>query len=152
MKSFFILLLVFAMVSCNAQPSNQETVFTKVNVIPMNEEKVIKNQDVVVQNGIITAIGESGKVKYGKNAHVIDANGKYLMPGLAEMHAHVPPVDDIEPMKEVLTLFLYNGITTIRGMLGHPRHLELRVKFKWRSLVRIFHIGTIIQWQQCKNS
>jgi hypothetical protein len=40
------------------------------------------------------------------------------------MHAHLPPVDDIEPMKEVLTLFLCNGVTTIRGMLGHPRHLE----------------------------
>jgi imidazolonepropionase-like amidohydrolase len=52
------------------------------------------------------------------------------MPGLAEMHAHVPPVDDIEPMKEVLTLFLCNGVTTIRGMLGHPRHLELRSKIQ----------------------
>ena len=40
------------------------------------------------------------------------------------MHAHVPPIDDMEPMKEVLMLFAANGITTIRGMLGHPRHLE----------------------------
>ena len=135
MKSFFILSLLFAIFSCTAQTSNQETVFTKVNVIPMNEEKVIKNQDVVVQNGIITSIGESGKVKYGKNARVIDANGKYLMPGLAEMHAHVPPVDDIEPMKEVLTLFLCNGITTIRGMLGHPRHLELRSKIQSGEII-----------------
>jgi len=130
MKSFFIVSLLCAILSCTAQSPNQETVFTKVNVIPMNEEKVIKNQDVVVRNGIITAIGESGKVKYDKTARVIDANGKYLMPGLAEMHAHVPPVDDIEPMKEVLTLFLCNGITTIRGMLGHPRHLELRSKIQ----------------------
>jgi imidazolonepropionase-like amidohydrolase len=135
MRSFFILPLLCAILSCTAQSSNQETVFTKVNVIPMNEEKVIKNQDVVVQNGIITAIGESGKVKYGKNARVIDANGKYLMPGLAEMHAHVPPVDDIEPMKEVLTLFLCNGITTIRGMLGHPRHLELRSKIQSGEII-----------------
>jgi imidazolonepropionase-like amidohydrolase len=122
--------LLFAVLFCTAQSSNQETVFTKVNVIPMNEEKVIKKQDVVVVNGIIAAIGESGKVKYNKNARVIDASGKYLIPGLAEMHAHVPPVDDIEPMKEVLTLFLCNGITTIRGMLGHPRHLELRSKIQ----------------------
>src|SRR4030095_11273865 len=128
MKSFFILTLLFTVLSCAAQSPNQEIVFTKVNVIPMSEEKVIKNQDVVVQNGIITAIGESGKVKYSKNARVIDASGKYLIPGLAEMHAHVPPVDNIEPMKEVLELFAYNGITTIRGMLGHPRHLELRSK------------------------
>jgi imidazolonepropionase-like amidohydrolase len=135
MKSFFIVTLLFIILSCPAQSLHQETVFTKVNVIPMNEEKVIKNQDLVVVNGIITAIGESGKVKYNKNARIIDASGKYLMPGLAEMHAHVPPVDDIEPMKEVLTLFLCNGVTTIRGMLGHPRHLELRSKIQSGEII-----------------
>ena len=41
---------------------------------------------------------------------------------------HIVSIDDIEPMKEVLALYLANGITTIRGMLGHPRHLELRRK------------------------
>ena len=46
------------------------------------------------------------------------------------MHAHVPPIDNIEPMKDVLKLFAFNGITTIRGMLGHPKHLELRTKIK----------------------
>ena len=135
MRRLSFLPLLFAMLSCASQSPSGETVFTKVNVIPMNEEKVIKNQDVVVMNGVITAIGESGKVKYNKNARLIDANGKYLISGLAEMHAHVPPVDDIEPMKEVLTLFLCNGITTIRGMLGHPRHLELRSKIQSGEII-----------------
>jgi len=90
----------------------------------MDEERVIPNQTVVIKDGKIVAMGT--KVKYAKNALVIDGKGKYLMPGLAEMHAHVPPIDDIEPMKEVLFLFAANGITTIRGMLGHARHLELR--------------------------
>ncbi len=36
----------------------------------------------------------------------------------------------MEPMKDVLKLFAFNGITTIRGMLGHPRHLELPTKIK----------------------
>jgi imidazolonepropionase-like amidohydrolase len=57
---------------------------------------------------------------------VIDGSGKYLIPGLAEMHAHVPPNDNMDAMKEVLLLFAANGVTTIRGMLGHPKHLELR--------------------------
>ena len=135
MRSFFVLTLLCTVFSCTAQLPDQEIVFTKVNVIPMNEEKVIKNQDVVVKNGFITAIADAGKIKYGKTAFVIDANGKFLMPGLAEMHAHVPPVDDIEPMKEVLKLFLYNGITTIRGMLGHPRHLELRSKIQSGEII-----------------
>ncbi len=130
MKSFFALPLMFMVLACTAQPTSQEIVFRSVNVIPMDKEQVIKNQDVVVKNGVIVAIGNAGKVKYDKNALVIDGTGKFLMPGLAEMHAHVPPVDDLEPMKEVLTLFLCNGVTSIRGMLGHPRHIELRNKIQ----------------------
>lgn len=106
----------------------REIVFESVSVIPMDGERVLENQTVVVKNGRITAMGKVGSVKFTKDALVIDATGKYLMPGWAEMHAHVPPIDDIEPMKEVLMLYLTNGITTIRGMLGHPKHLELRNK------------------------
>src|SRR5690349_13717200 len=104
----------------------REIVIKSVNVVPMDTERVLENQTVIVKNGKITALGL--KVKYSKDALVIDGKGKYLIPGLAEMHAHVPPIDNIEPMKEVLKLFAYNGITTIRGMLGHPKHLELRSK------------------------
>lgn len=89
---------------------------------------MLLNQDVAVSLGKIVSINESGLIKFDPNATIIDGRGKYLIPGLAEMHAHVPPVDDIEPMKEVLSLFLANGVTTIRGMLGHPRHLELKEK------------------------
>ncbi|MCA1779630.1 MAG: amidohydrolase family protein [Xanthomonadaceae bacterium] len=60
------------------------------------------------------------------NERVIDANGRFLIPGLAEMHAHVPPTDDPARIDEVLRLFLAHGVTTIRGMLGEPGHLLLR--------------------------
>jgi hypothetical protein len=90
----------------------------------MEKEEVVPNQTVVIKDGKITAIGNN--VKHGNNALIIDGRGKYLIPGLAEMHAHVPPIDDLTPMKEVLLLFAANGITTIRGMLGHPKHLQLR--------------------------
>ena len=106
--------------------SQREVVFTSVNVVPMDNERVLENQMVLVKGGRVSAIGKS--IKYGKDALVINAKGKYLMPGLAEMHAHVPPNDNIESHKEVLFLFAANGITTIRGMLGHPSHLELRSK------------------------
>jgi imidazolonepropionase-like amidohydrolase len=104
----------------------REIVFTSVNVVPMDSEKIIPNCMVIVKDGKVTAIGK--KLKYGKSALVIDAKGKYLIPGLAEMHAHVPPNDNLESHKEVLFLFAANGITTIRGMLGHPSHLTLRSK------------------------
>lgn len=131
-------LLLFCFCAHAQEPvhsGNREIVFRAVNVIPMDKEQVLKNQDVVVKDGVVTALGNSGKVKYGKGALVIDGKGKYLMPGLAEMHAHVPPVDDFKPMEEVLQLFALNGITTIRGMLGHPRHLQLRDRINSGELI-----------------
>ncbi|CAN5450037.1 amidohydrolase family protein [soil metagenome] len=132
MKYFFGLILSFAVsigfTQSLVESRQQEIVFRFVNVVPMDSERILENQDVVVKGGKITAIGVSGKVKFEKNATIIDAKGKYMIPGLAEIHAHVPPIDDIEPMREVLTLFVANGVTTIRGMLGHPRHIELRAK------------------------
>ncbi len=107
--------------------SNREIVITHVNIISMLKEGVDENQTVIIKNGKIASIGNS---KYGKDALLINGKGKYLIPGLAEMHAHVPPIDDLEPMKDVLKLFVFNGLTTIRGMLGHPRHLELRSKIQ----------------------
>jgi urease alpha subunit len=123
------LLLVHSIMAQEPISNRQrEIVFTSVNVIPMDTERVLENQTVVIKDGKITTLGNTGNVKYTKDALVIDAKGKYLAPGWSEMHAHVPPIDDIEPMKDVLILYLINGITTIRGMLGHPKHLELRSK------------------------
>ena len=134
MKKWLYPFVLLISLSCNAQEindiKNREIVFQSVTVIPMDSEKVLENQTVVISNGTIKAIGDPDKIKYSNNALLIDAKGKYLIPGLAEMHAHVPPVDDIEPMKEVLLLFAARGVTTIRGMLGHPMHLELRSKIK----------------------
>jgi imidazolonepropionase-like amidohydrolase len=96
----------------------------------MDRDTVLRNQDVWVRNGIIEKITGAEKKGSRKDAREINGTGKFLMPGLAEMHAHVPPVDNLAPMKEVLTLFAVNGITTIRGMLGHPLHLELRTKIR----------------------
>ncbi|MEP7374985.1 MAG: amidohydrolase family protein [Chitinophagaceae bacterium] len=134
MKNLFSFLAVIAFLSCTAQqPTDnreKEIVFSNVSIIPMDKNEVLPNRDVVVKNGIITAIAPTTKYKYSKDALVIDAKGKWLMPGLAEMHAHVPPVDDIELMKDVVKLFALKGVTTIRGMLGHPRHIELRSKIQ----------------------
>lgn len=134
MKQWLLLLFSCTVITCAAQTTasntQKEIVFRSVNVVPMDKEAVLQNQTVVVRGGKIISVGNAAGAKWSKDATVIDAAGKYLMPGLAEMHAHVPPVDDLEPMKEVLTLFVANGVTTIRGMLGHPRHLELRSKIE----------------------
>jgi imidazolonepropionase-like amidohydrolase len=123
---FFTLIIGFCTAQEVVDSKDREIVFRSVNVIPMDKEEVIPNQVVVIKNGKIIRMGDPQKTTYSQGALVIEGNGKYLLPGLAEMHAHVPPVDDFDPMKEVLLLFAANGVTTIRGMLGHPFHLQLR--------------------------
>ncbi len=144
MKKLLLLFVLFAEVSLSQElidSRQQEIVIQSVNVVPMDSERILKDQTVIIKDGKVSAIGKN--LKYSKAALVIDGKGKYLMPGLGEMHAHVPPVDDLEPSKEVLFLFAANGITTIRGMLGHPRHLELRSKINSGEILgpRFFTTG-----------
>jgi imidazolonepropionase-like amidohydrolase len=104
----------------------------RVAVIPMSDvaspEILLNNQTVIVENGRIAQIGPSRQVRAPKGAVVINGRGKFLVPGLAEMHAHIPVAqdEDDELVRETLFLYLSNGITTIRGMLGDPYHLRLK--------------------------
>jgi cytosine/adenosine deaminase-related metal-dependent hydrolase len=81
-------------------------------------------------------MGPSGKVTVPAGATRVDGKGKFLIPGLAEMHAHIPGGQAADSVVE-RTLFLYvaGGITTIRGMLGHPRHLALRARATRSELI-----------------
>lgn len=125
-----ITLWVTCLYQATAQHPNsheQDIVIRHVSVITMKDDRVLPNQAVIIRKGIITTIGDERKVKMPRNAFEIDGTGKYLMPGLAEMHAHVPPgATSLEPVEETMFLYLANGITTIRGMLGHPNHLRVR--------------------------
>jgi len=112
----------------HALPTTGDFAFTGVTVIPMDRESTLADQTVVVRDGRITAIGPANEIEIPAGATVIEGAGRYLMPGLAEMHAHVPSGQN--PPRELVeeTLFLYvaSGITTIRGMLGAAYQLELR--------------------------
>jgi len=105
--------------------SAASTAFINVNVIPMTTEIVITGQTVVVEDGIIVAIGDVDGLPVPEEAEVVDGTDRYLMPGLAEMHAHVPDAGT-PGLDRDFTLFIANGVTTIRGMLGRPSHLVLR--------------------------
>ena len=103
------------------------TAFTNVSVLPMSSDAVLSGQTVVVQDGVITAAGPADEVDVPRGASRIDGTGRYLMPGLAEMHAHVPPGDNPprEEVEDILFLYVANGITTIRGMLGSAYQIPL---------------------------
>lgn len=101
------------------------TVVFNVNVLPMTAETVVPAQTVIVEEGLISMIDDVDKVPLPEGAIVIDGTDRYLMPGLAELHAHVPDTGG-EALERVMSLFVANGVTTIRGMLGRPSHIGLR--------------------------
>jgi imidazolonepropionase-like amidohydrolase len=111
------------------QAADSVVAFVNVTVIPMDRERTIPRQTVVVRGNRIVAIGPTDRVRVPAGSAKVDGRGKFLIPGLAEMHAHIPGGDAPDSVVE-RTLFLYvsGGITTIRGMLGHPRHLDLRAR------------------------
>ncbi|MEX0900289.1 MAG: amidohydrolase family protein [Gammaproteobacteria bacterium] len=120
------------------------TVFaiTGVTVVPMDTERVVDGQTVIVRDGRIEAIGPDLAIP--KDAMTIDGRGRFLMPGLAEMHAHVPPqAHDAQLIEDTLFLYVANGITFARSMLGAPHHLELRERAARGEIVspRIYTSG-----------
>lgn len=94
---------------------------TDVSVVPMSRDGVLANQTVVVHGGRIVAIGPSATIAVPASATTIDGTGKWLMPGLADMHVHIWNESD-------LTLFVAAGVTTIRNMFGAEQHLAWRAE------------------------
>ncbi|MGB5386576.1 MAG: amidohydrolase family protein [Eudoraea sp.] len=129
MKKILIVISFSIFISCNqSQDKISETaiLISNVTVIDVTTGELFPDMQMVIDSGKIKKIVKSIENKeIYKN--IIDGQGKYALPGLAEMHAHIPsPPTSKERTEETLFLYLSNGITTIRGMLGHPSHLELR--------------------------
>ena len=122
---FFVLACVLFSVTA---VSAQSIAFTNVNVIPMDRERVLANQTVIVREGIITAIGKG--VKVPKDAVRVDATGKYLIPGLVDMHTHLLSDGEFPDSiaEDELRVMIANGVTTVRFMIGTPELLSLRAR------------------------
>ena len=105
--------------------------FVNVSVLPMDRERILTGQTVIVRDGRITEIGPAASVRVPADAQRIDGSGKFLLPGLAEMHAHVlGPQQPQELNRDIMFLYVANGVTTIRAMLGAPNQLVLREQLK----------------------
>lgn len=99
--------------------------FVGVNVITMESEAVLANQTVIIRDGKIASIGPHG-AEVPEGTMKIDGQGRWLMPGLTEMHGHVPGPDNPAYLQDMLFLYVANGVTTVRNMQGQPSHLALR--------------------------
>ena len=137
-RKFIVLLLIFGLggVGNSASPlietrEGPVVAVLNVNVIPMDNERVLPNQTVIVRNGLIAEIGDAKRVKVPKAAQRIDGAGKFLIPGLTDMHVHLMSDDDEFPdalAEDELKVMVANGVTTIRLMTGTPEQLALRAK------------------------
>lgn len=130
MKQLLYLLLAFCAFNCQLlaqQPSPEKTVIKNVNIIAVDapQQLILEHKDVLIENGLIKKIKNTTTGKY-KGYRVIDGTGKYLVPGMSDMHVHMPrPSSDIQN-REFYLLNLLNGITTIREMRGKPSDLLVR--------------------------
>jgi imidazolonepropionase-like amidohydrolase len=128
-----LLLLIVAMVSVGSLVAGQEPMLaiTHVNLIDATGAPVRTDMTVLVEGKRISEIGKSAEMPVPKAAKVVDAGGKYLIPGLWDMHVHeifgawLPEDEKIIPL-----LFVANGVTGVRDMGGDLEPLK-----KWRARI-----------------
>jgi imidazolonepropionase-like amidohydrolase len=101
---------------------------TDVTVIPMTRDTTLPQATVVVRDGRIVEIGATRNVKVPSGARRVDGRGKYLIPGLADMHTHLYSDGDVPDSvaKSELGVMVANGVTATRLMIGTPEHFTLR--------------------------
>jgi imidazolonepropionase-like amidohydrolase len=124
-----------------AQTSSNKSViaFLHATVIPMDRERELPDQTVIISNGKIVSIGPASKVKVPKDALRVDATGRYLIPALCDMHVHVEaegfnamlkPEDQLAgkdiPFETFLYPYIANGVTTIQILSATHEHVQLQ--------------------------
>jgi len=133
MKKLLLSIFLFLIYTSSFSQSENRIAITNVNVLPMTSDAVQTNQSVLIEDGVIQFVGNHSDLPATDGVYLIDGTGKYLLPGLAEMHGHVPslnlPANFPQTYAEdVLFMYVAAGVTTVRGMLGYMGQLELKDK------------------------
>lgn len=127
-----LLFLVFiAFRSMTAQPGSARpgpVAFVDVNVVPMDADRVLPQSTVITNAGRIVAVGPLRTVRIPQGAQRIDGRGRFLMPGLADMHVHlnIRGAAGLLKNQDYAVLFLANGVTAVRNMWGNADVLAFR--------------------------
>jgi imidazolonepropionase-like amidohydrolase len=117
-------------------PPRATVAFEDVTVVSTETEELLPGMTVLVEDGRIAAVGPAGEVEVPEGAIQVDGEGRYLVPGLAEMHGHLPGGNaDAEMVANILFLYVANGVTLVRGMQGHPEQLRIREAVEEGSLL-----------------
>lgn len=114
------LFIAFLVLTFSLTLSAQTVVFENVRLVDVASGELSQERSLGIRDGFIVEADEISE------PDVVVSETGYLMPGLAEMHAHVPTTDQGQWVDDTLKLYLAFGVTTIRGMLGEPGHLEIK--------------------------
>jgi imidazolonepropionase-like amidohydrolase len=126
-----------------AQTPQPSLAITNISVITMIPgDPLLSDQTVLISGDRISAVGASRSITGPASAPRIDGRGRYLIPGLAELHVHLEYFDQ----PDILALFLNNGVTTVRNMDGRPYLLEWKRKIAAGELPgpRIYTAGPLL--------
>jgi imidazolonepropionase-like amidohydrolase len=105
----------------------ERIVLEHINIVDIKNGNILRTKTVEIESGIIIAIRNRPRSNYPVNTLVVDAGGKYLVPGLWDMHVHVTQRPFNDP-KKTFALMIANGVTGIRDMGGYLSSIK-----KWKS-------------------
>jgi imidazolonepropionase-like amidohydrolase len=146
MKRLLYILLALASLQTATSQTKYSLLITNANIVDVVSGKVIKNQLIAISGDTIKAIDNTKAAAKYSAVKQVDAQGKYVMPGLWDMHIHLRGGDStIEANKALLPLFLVYGVTTVRECGGDitPSVMEWRKQAAAGELAspRIFTAG-----------
>ena len=129
-RALLLAILFSASIVAQTKPATKSLVLTHVGVITMTGAPLQPDMSVVITGNRISALGKNGEISVPQDAQIVDATGKFLIPGLWDMHVHTiyEKTSDVE--RALLPLFVANGITGIRNM-GSP--VSLSQINRWRK-------------------
>ncbi len=128
-------LVLVGVVPTNAQqaPTAALLVFDGVTVVDVEQGKLVPDQRVVIAGNHIQAVGNSRVMKVPKGAQVVEAQGKYLIPGLWDLHVHPDTLMSFYP------LFIAHGVTGIRDAYAFIS-VETQVRW-WHEILAGTRVG-----------
>ena len=120
-----LLALLSLLLSACSKPHPATIAITHATVIDATGAPPKSNSTVLIDGEKISAIGPDSSLQIPSGARVIDATGKFLIPGLADMHIHLMGAGEPAGSREfILPLLIANGITTVRDMGGDVAQLK----------------------------
>lgn len=139
-----VLLLGLSVVRCRAGESHQSSgaarlALVGVNVLPMTSDTILPARTVLIEDGRIVQIGREDSVRVPADAYVVRAAGRYLTPGLVDLHVHLRAESELDS-------YLRHGVTTVGALRGTETVLAIREKVRSGALAgpRILTAGPLI--------